>query len=69
MIYWDWPVSRHTTGITGSISGAQLATDGRKPDGDRSLLALLKDRSASDVGDVVGGLEVAMGTDTLGVDL
>lgn len=58
-----------TTGVSGSIGGARLTSDGRETSNQLGLLADgVQERRATDVGDVVGDLEVAERAGTLGVD-
>lgn len=57
------------TGVTGGISRARLASDSGEADGDGSTLSdLVEKSSAGEVGDVVGDLNEAVSTGTLGVD-
>ena len=58
------------TGITSSVCRAILASNSGETDGGANLLAdLLEERLRGDIAQVVGDLEVAMGTSSFGVDL
>lgn len=57
------------TGITGTVGGTLLTTDGREAHKGLGLLAnTLEHVNGGDVTDVVGDLEFTVGTGTLGVD-
>ena len=58
-----------TTGIAGSIGGTLLASDGGETGEERSALAdTVQELGLGVLGDVVGDLEVTVGSSTLGVD-
>ena len=59
-----------TARVTGSVGRSRLATHSGETEGGISLVAdLAEERRTGEVGDVVGDLEVAVGTCTLGMDL
>lgn len=57
-----------TTGVTGVVAGARLATDGGEADGDGALGALLEETGNAEVVEGVGTDPLAVGTRALGVD-
>lgn len=58
-----------TTGVTSGVGRSRLATDGGEADGGTNFLAnTLEEGLRRDVAEVVGDLEVTMGSGTLGVD-
>lgn len=58
-----------TSGVAGSVGGTRLTADGGEPHRDRSLGAdLLEERRARQILDVMGDLEIPMGTRALGMN-
>ena len=58
-----------TTRVTGGVGRALLTTNGREANNSLGLLAdLVEHVHAGEVSDVVGDLELAIGTGTLGMD-
>ena len=65
----DKDLGLQTSGVTGSVRGTRLPTDGGEPHRDGGLGAdLLEESRARQVRDIVGDLEETMGTRTLRVD-
>jgi len=56
------------TGVTSSVAGSALATDGRETDGDGALGALLEEGGDTEVLETVSALPDTVGAGSLGVD-